>query len=85
MSAASTQTHKRLEVVFVIVLHYHVCHIQEFSANLHLVRLIPACAENSSTHRNDVGKHISVEPNKPVLHQPAEAVFKTDNLVTVLS
>jgi hypothetical protein len=70
-------------VVFVVVVHDDVGHVDHLATDGHAVRLVPARAEDGATLGQDAREHFAVELHRAVLHESTETVTKTDDLHAV--
>ena len=80
---AAAQTHQHVEVVFVVVVHDDVGHIDDLPADGHAMRLVAAGTQDRAALGQNAREHVAVELHGAVLHEPAETVAKPDHLHAV--
>ena len=79
LRAAATKADQHVEVVAMVVLDDQIGHVLCLAGDLHLVRLVPAGAENRAADGENAGQHAAAEIDAAVLHQSAKAVAKADD------
>ncbi len=67
-------------MMFLVIGNNRLRHVHLRSAHQHAPGLVPARAEDRAADSQNAGQRPLVQRHRPVLHQPAEPVAKTDDL-----
>jgi hypothetical protein len=68
----------------MIVFHYDIGHVHDFSAYRHFMGLVSAGTQNGTTPCDYTGEVCIIEFNKPILHQSTVPIKVTDQGVSTL-
>ena len=75
--AAPAQTDQRVQVILSIDLDHRIGHVEDLAADRHLVRLVPAGAQDGAAHGQQARQRLAIQGDVAVLHEAAEAVLET--------